>query len=527
MWRIANRNLPNTVEPSGSVVTGNNEGNIGTGSISAVNEGAQSTALLPEDVKAALDNLVHQYTAQEPVTTRWINPEQSLYAARAPGRLDVMGGVADYSGSTVLQLPLKESAVVFCQRFAKPVVTVISIDAQRSQKTRCVSLPLEDFHVQNSGKAKSIEAMKNYFSNLADDDRWVAYIAGVIPVLLAESNRVLEHGLVIYLHSSVPEGKGVSSSAAIEVATMRCVSRLLHLSIDAHRQALLCQQVENRIVGAPCGLMDQMTTSVGLEGSLLQLLCQPDKVLEPVYLPQEIAIYGIDSGVRHAVSGSDYSSVRVAAFMGYRMILAQSGVAPADVPASSIRDTRWGGYLANISPSEFMQHFAQYLPLQMSGHEFLNQFDATTDSVTTVDPAGQYAVRACTAHPVHEHFRVKLFAQLISAETLLASVHTDALMQLSGEAMYQSHASYSACGLGSEGTDELLSRLRQAGIKSGIYGARITGGGSGGTVAILALKSAEGRIEDIARSYARDSGIGGQVFRGSSNGARDFLLEPD
>jgi galactokinase len=85
--------------------------------------------------------------------------------------------------------------------------------------------------------------------------------------------------------------------------------------------------------------------------------------------------------------------------------------------------------------------------------------------------------------------------------------------------MYESHASYSACGLGSEGTDRLVALARDAGAAQGIYGAKITGGGSGGTVAILADANAGVTIRTIARRYTGETGRDAYVFEGSSPGA--------
>ena len=88
-----------------------------------------------------------------------------------------------------------------------------------------------------------------------------------------------------------------------------------------------------------------------------------------------------------------------------------------------------------------------------------------------------------------------------------------------GALMYESHASYSACGLGSDGTDRLVALAREAGSARGIYGAKITGGGSGGTVAILADASAGDTVRAIAREYAGETGRDAYVFEGSSPGA--------
>jgi len=88
-----------------------------------------------------------------------------------------------------------------------------------------------------------------------------------------------------------------------------------------------------------------------------------------------------------------------------------------------------------------------------------------------------------------------------------------------GELMYESHASYSACGLGSDGTDRLIALARAAGPAHGIYGAKITGGGSGGTVALLAEAHAGDAIRAVARQYVEETGCDAYVFEGSSPGA--------
>src|SRR4030095_457880 len=116
---------------------------------------------------------------------------------------------------------------------------------------------------------------------------------------------------------------------------------------DPVRAALLCQRVENLVVGAPCGVMDQMTSSCGREGQLLPLLCQRATLEQSFALPAGLALWGIDSGIRHEVSGADYGQVRVAAFMGYRWLAAERGLAahPSGVAGQvSIDDAEWGGY---------------------------------------------------------------------------------------------------------------------------------------------------------------------------------------
>ena len=88
--------------------------------------------------------------------------------------------------------------------------------------------------------------------------------------------------------------------------------------------------------------------------------------------------------------------------------------------------------------------------------------------------------------------------------------------------MYESHASYVACGLGSPGTDRLVELVRAEGQAAGLYGARITGGGSGGTVAVLGRKDASAAIARVADAYERATGHRPHMFAGSSPGVLAF-----
>jgi L-arabinokinase len=246
-----------------------------------------------------------------------------------------------------------------------------------------------------------------------------------------------------------------------------------------------------------------MTAACGERDRLLALLCQPGELQGAIALPEELAIWGLDSGIRHSVAGTDYALVRTAAFMGLRIIADTDGSRPHD-------------YLANITPDEFDEAFASRLLQHMSGAEFLERYDGITDSATTVDPDQTYPVFAATRHPIYEHARVKLFAET------LQKYQGPREGELLGDLMYESHESYSACGLGSSGTDELVRLVREAGPESGLYGAKITGGGSGGTVAVLGQRSAEPVIEAIARRYAQRSGHQPFIMSGSSPGAGKF-----
>jgi galactokinase len=91
-----------------------------------------------------------------------------------------------------------------------------------------------------------------------------------------------------------------------------------------------------------------------------------------------------------------------------------------------------------------------------------------------------------------------------------------------GALMYESHDSYGRCGRGSPGTDRLVELVRAEGAAAGLYGARITGGGSGGTVAVIGRRDAADAIARVAAIYARETGHRPHVFAGSSPGVVAF-----
>jgi galactokinase len=239
--------------------------------------------------------------------------------------------------------------------------------------------------------------------------------------------------------------------------------------------------------------MDQMTSACGKRDRLLQLHCQPGTIEGYIEIPSGFRFYGIDSGVSHAVSGADYTTVRAAAFMGSRIMAVDAG---------------WRGrYLADLTPAQFAQA-GRSLPDVMSGVEFLERYGGISDTATAVHADRRYPVRRAAEHPVGEQQRVDRFAVLLRE----LSHRPDAATEL-GQLMYASHESYGACGLGSDATDRLVELVRKAGPERGLFGAKITGGGSGGTIAVLGTTQAESRVREIAAQH--------RVFMESSPGAAE------
>jgi galactokinase len=443
----------------------------------------------------------------------FFTPNLPTRAARAPGRLDIMGGIGDYSGSLVLEMPIAEAAYAVTQKSADGEIQVVSLSQDQSEEPRCFTISVERFqHFLSRDYQEFHEEL-----HCDPHSTWAAYVLGPLLVLLKHFDATVPGGLRILIDSQVPEGKGVSSSAALGVAAMRAIAALLSFELAGEGLAKLCQLAENHVVGAPCGIMDQMTSALGREDALLALRCQPAIVEGFVSIPKELAFWGIDSGIRHAVTGSDYSSVRCGAFMGYRFLAEAAGLNVTQSKSCpdvwEVTDPQWRGYLANVSPEEFRQRFSDVIPAQMCGREFLDRFGGTTDHVTRVDPTRTYAVRYPTLHPIEENVRAARFRSLLELP-----VTPNSLAEM-GQLMAGAHRSYSACGIGSEGTDMLVRLVGEIGPDGGLYGAKITGGGSGGSVAILGRADAGPAVERVAQQYTLATGRPAYVFRGSSPGA--------
>ncbi len=440
-------------------------------------------------------------------------PDAPVRVARAPGRLDLMGGIADYSGALVLELPLACATFAAVQLVDAPELVVRSLPPEPGLAPREVRVALADLAPAGAPLA---EAAAHNLLTAEPSTAWAAYALGPLVVMARAKRLRLTKGIRLLIGSDVPLGKGVSSSAALEVAVMQALAAALAVPIEGRELALLCQQAENLVVGAPCGVMDQMTVACGEMGRLLALRCQPAELEQPVTLPEGLAVWGIDSGIRHTVGGSDYGDVRTGAFMGYRIVADLAGL-PATRTAPGrvqITDQRWGGYLANLAPAEWERAYRSRVPEQLGGATFLERYGGITDAVTQVEPARTYAVRPCTAHPIYEQQRVRLFRALLGAGAGDEETRT-----LLGQLMAQSHASYTACGLGADGTDRLVELVQAAGPDAGLYGAKITGGGSGGTVAVLAQAGSAAAIHAIAASYTAETGRAALVLGGTSPGA--------
>ncbi len=205
-------------------------------------------------------------------------------AAMAPGRVEIMGNHTDYNGGFVLPAALDKATVVAGTATGGDTVTLHAADFRRTAK-----LSLKDLRrdPQNS---------------------WASYVLGVVDQLQRQGVQI--GGFQAVIHSDVPGGAGLSSSAALEVAAALFLKQLFPYEAGPMQVARLCQQAENEFVGVPCGILDQFASVFGIEGGLLFLDCLTLEHSAVKIGRDDIALVICDSNVKHAHAGGDYTTRR-------------------------------------------------------------------------------------------------------------------------------------------------------------------------------------------------------------------------
>jgi galactokinase len=268
---------------------------------------------------------------------------------------------------------------------------------------------------------------------------WLDYVQGVTYALTSGGHPV--GGFEAHIESTVRAGSGLSSSAALEIALLRALDEAFALGLDAVAMARAGQRAENDFVGAPVGIMDQMACALADQAHAL-FLDTRTLAWQRVALPAHVEVAVIDSGVKHHhVSG------------GYRRRRAECEEAAARLGVRALRD---------VGLDELPRLRGLPPPLDRRARHVVTENARVLDAVA--------ALRAGDA--------VRVGALFAASH---ASMRDDFEISI----------------------DEIDLIVRLAGREPDVYGARLTGGGFGGAVVVLARRStAAACVERIARSYA-------------------------
>ena len=218
-------------------------------------------------------------------------------AARAPGRVNLIGEHTDYNDGFVLPAAI-------------PLETEVQLFVRPDRQVRVWSTAFAD----SEPASFDLDALTRHGD-------WVDYVRGILSVL---RDLGVSSGVDLRLDSRIPPGSGLSSSAALLVALARALREAFSLQIDDVQIAVLARRAENEFVGAPVGIMDQMASSLADVASAL-LIDTRSLAYERIPLPSHACLLVIDSGIRHAHASGGYrvrrdECQRAAAALGVRAL---------------------------------------------------------------------------------------------------------------------------------------------------------------------------------------------------------------
>ncbi len=232
---------------------------------------------------------------------KWGGSSADVKVYRAPGRVNLIGEHTDYTEGFVLPIALDLTCYVTRSKNASGELRVVSENNGQERRWPCSALPV----VQPMGD-------------------WSDYIVGVAKELFRAGYPVEPANLRV--HSTIPLGAGLSSSAAIEVGT--ALALLDGRAIPALDLIQLCRRAENRFVGTPCGVMDQYVCVKAEAGAALEIDCRTLES-QAFRLPEDLAIVTVNSMVRHELGQS-----------AYRTRVAECAEARDKLGVRSLRDAR-------------------------------------------------------------------------------------------------------------------------------------------------------------------------------------------
>jgi galactokinase len=349
---------------------------------------------------------------------------------RAPGRVNLIGEHTDYNDGFVLPAAIERDVLMAAAPSGGSSLVVVTTDFERQA----------EFDLEHLAPS--------------EEQAWANYVAGVAWALKDAGHAV--GGARLALQSTIPHGSGLSSSAALELATASALQSLFDLDIARPALAQLCQRAENQFVGMPCGIMDQFIAALGRDGHALLLDCRS---LAYEYVPvRGAALVVAHSGVRRELVGSEYRD---------RRSQCESAVAKLAEVLPGIRALR------DVSPSDLDRHSNLLSPVELRRARHV-----VTENERTVR-----AAQALKTGDFEEFGRLMLSShESLRLDYEVSCAELDVLVKLAMDT-------------------------------PGVYGSRMTGAGFGGcTVTLARPETVAAVVEGLARRYREETGIEPMVF---------------
>jgi len=349
----------------------------------------------------------------------------------APGRVNLIGEHTDYNDGYVFPMAIN-------------FYTYLAV------------APRHDRNLQIWSENMQETILFSLDSNRSRRNHWSDYVAGVADEL--EKQGVILPGADLYIDSQVPVGAGLSSSAAIEMATALALAHSANASLEKKEFALLGQRAENRFVGMNCGIMDQFISMHAEDGHALMLDCRSLEFSQVPLKSDAVCIVVCNTMVKHELASSEYNKRRAECEEGVRLLRAQ-------LPGIT--------HLRDVSLSQF------------------NQLQFGLPAIVA---------KRCR-HVISENQRV------LHSQACLAAHDLAGFARLMNESHNSLRDDYEvSCG-------ELDLLVDLARSHAACLGSRMTGGGFGGcTVNLVRLDQADSFVEQIQSAYSFRTGLHPQVY---------------
>ena len=353
------------------------------------------------------------------------------WIAAAPGRVNVIGEHTDYNEGFVFPMAIERYTLM-----AAAPATGTQVRIRDVQGTHTATIDLS-------------QPLKP-----APKGSWHNYPMGVLAGFQALGLSL--PGFDAMLHSTVPIGGGLSSSAALEVATATLLELITGRKLDPVEKALLCQKAEHDYAGMPCGIMDQFISVMGRKDHILLLDCRSRETQLVPMSDSSVALLVTNTNVKHELTGGEYAQRRAQCEEAARIL---------GIPS--------------------LRH-------------------ATAESVNGAKPKMSDVVYRRARHIVSEIERTVHAAEGVRASN----------WPTVGQLMYASHASLKDdYEVSCPELDAVVDIALNIGLKGGVYGCRMTGGGFGGcTVALVDSSRVQAISEQIATAYEKKTGIKPTLF---------------
>ena len=205
-------------------------------------------------------------------------------ASFAPGRIEFLGNHLDYNGGVVLGTAINAGIYGL------------------AQPTKGLA-----FHLfSESFEGGDISGLINNLQKQTGKKSWGNYCLGVLRVL-QDKGLAPEQGFSLILSTDLPMSAGLSSSAAVELATAQCLLQLANKKVSKKELVNICRQAENEWVGLPCGILDQGTSAFGQSDQIVRIDCA-NEIFSTIHLPSGTSFWIFDTGIKHDLVDSLYST---------------------------------------------------------------------------------------------------------------------------------------------------------------------------------------------------------------------------